>query len=325
MAHKELYCNLTSNGVPIDIVGVNVTEAYKQACARCSFETDDITSVELNDTIVVDLGYTDDHIQIFNGYVDEISISRMPGIYRVECRDIIKRAINHYIVTTDLENPWQRENISAENLVRDLLSTAGITDYSGDASSFTFGTQHPAEFNLVSSWDAVQQIVSIIAWHCYALDGTVYFKELWPVPDGVPSFTFTVGDTGDILRIEYRKSTSELRNKCICFGKDGIYAEASAESPYLPSGFYKIAIVSNELIDTQEMAQGSCDYNLALYNKLTEALHVDIEGNPHVRGRQTVHVTEPFTERDGDWFCYSVQHNLSVNNATFQTSLSLTR
>jgi len=131
MPVKELYVQVTVDGNPIEVVSVEVAEAYKQACARCSFTLAALSGVGLNSTIIVDLGYVDNHAQIFKGYVDEIGLSRMPGLYRVECRDIIKRAIEHYIVTTDLENPWQRENISAEDLVRDLLAEAGITNYSG--------------------------------------------------------------------------------------------------------------------------------------------------------------------------------------------------
>lgn len=325
MATKELYCDLTSDGNSIDIISVEVAEAYKQTCARCSFEVEDITNIILNSTIIVDLGYVGDHAQMFKGYVDEIDYSRMPGFYKVECRDILKRAIEHYIVTTDLENPWSKENIQTETLVRDLLKEAGITDYSGDVTHYTLGTNGPAEFNLISSWDAISQINAIIAWYCYAENGVVYFKDMWPVPVGAPVHTFITGDAGEIISIEYSQSTENLRNKCIAFGKDGIYAEAHAASPYLPVGFYKTAIVSNELIDTQSMAQQSCDYNLNLYNRLTETLHVEIEGDPHVRTRQTVHVTEAFTNVDSDWFVYSTRHRLATDNATYQTSLTLVK
>ena len=325
MASKPLYYSLTSDGNPIDVTSIEVAEAYKQACARCSFEVEDITNIELNSTIIADFGYVGDHAQLFKGYVDEIGYSRMPGLYRVECRDILKRAIEHYIVMPDLENPWERENIQAETLVGDLLNEAGIAAYAPDVTHFTFGTNGPAEFNLISSWDAIGQVGSIIAWYCYAEDGVVYFKETWPVPVGAPSHTFVTGDAGEIISIEYSKSTDNLRNKAICYGKDGISAEASAVSPFLPAGFYKTAIVSNQLIDTQAMAQSSCDYNLNLYNKLTETVHLEIEGNPNVRARETVRVTEAFSEVDSDWFVYSTRHRISVDNATYQVSLALVK
>lgn len=325
MASKELYCDLTSDANPIDVISIEVAEAYKQACARCSFEVESTAGIILNSTIIADFGYVGDHAQLFKGYVDEIGYSRMPGLYRVECRDILKRAIEHYIVMPDLENPWERENIQTETLVGDLLSEAGIVNYAPDVTHFTFGTNGPAEFNLISSWDAIGQLIAIIAWYCYAQNGVVYFKDMWPVPVGAPSHTFITGDAGQIINIEYSQSTDNLRNKTICYGKDGIYAEASAVSPYLPAGFYKTAIVSNQLIDTQAMAQSSCDYNLALYNKLTETVHLEIEGNPNVRARETVHVTEAFTGVDDDYFVYSARHRLSTDNATYQTSLALVK
>ena len=325
MASKELYCSLTSGGNPIDIVAVEVAEAYKQACARCSFEVESIAGIDLNSTIITDLGYVGDHAQVFKGYVDEISYSRMPGLYRVACRDILKRAIEHYIVTTDLENPWSRENIQSEDLVGALLAEAGIVNYAPDVSHYTFGTNGPAEFNLISSGDAIGQLLAILPWTCYAVNGVVYYKDIWPVPVGAPVHTFIAGDAGQIISIEYSQSTDNLRNKCIAFGADGIYADASAVSPFLPAGFYKTSIVSSELIDTQAMAQSSCDYNLTLYNKLTEALHVEIEGDQTVRARETVHVTEAFTGVDSDWFVYSARHRLDAEGATYQTSLALVR
>jgi len=132
-----------------------------------------------------------------------------------------------------------------------------------------------------------------------------------------------VGSLGNIEIIEYAFSTEELRNKVVVFGRDDIYAEASAASPHLPSGFYKTAIVSSELIDTQDMADDSATYNLELYNKLTENLRVEAEGNPLVRCRDIVGVTEPFTSMAADlWFVYAVDHDLDENGYSMSLTLS---
>lgn len=302
------------------ITGIEISETYKQPCARARLECEDLGSFGLNDYITLDIGFTTSHSVAFKGYIDTITTTRRPGLYEITARDILKRAIEHWIVTTDLENPWSRSNISAEALVRDLLAEAGITTYVGSVSNFTFGVSSPAEFQLISSWDAVEKINNILAWTCYAEDGTVYFNNTQPTP-GTPSFTLTVGDDQEIEQINYDISTENLRNKVVVFGKDGIYAEASAVSPYLPSGFYKTAIVSSELIDSQSMADDAADYNLALYNRLTETLKLDIEGNASIRARDTVTVTEPFTGVNSDWFVYSVQHR--VDESGFVTSLHL--
>jgi hypothetical protein len=91
----------------------------------------------------------------------------------------------------------------------------------------------------------------------------------------------------------------------------------------LPSGFYKTAIVSSEMIDSQDMAQDSADYNLALYNRLTETVRLDIEGNPSIRARDTITVSESFTGVSGNWFVFSATHRLDENGYT--TTLHLVR
>jgi len=284
-------------------------------------ETRDVGSFGLNDHITATAGYEGDTASIFDGYIDEINSTRRPGLYEITARDILKRAIEHWIVTTNLDEPWSRSNISAEDLVGALLNEAGITSYSGDASSFTFGVSHPAEFQLVSAWDAIERICTILAWRCYARDGTVYFKNLQPTPSGSPVAYLRVGDAGEITSINHEESTENLRNKVVVFGREGIYAEASQSSPYLPAGFYKTAIVSSDLIDTQSMAQAAADYNLALYNRLTEVVRVDIEGDAGIRARDTINVMEPFTGVKGNWFVYSCVHRVDENGFTTQLHL----
>lgn len=306
------------------IISVEITEAYKQPAARFRLEVEDVGSFGINDDITITLGYTGDTAQIFEGFIDSVTSTRRPGVYEVAGRDIIKFAIEHWIVTTNLDEPWSRSNISAENLVGDLLAEAGITDYSGSASSFTFGVSNPAEFQLISSWDAVEKICNILAWRCYAENGTVYFTNLLPEPSGSPSAYLRRGDQGQITQIGYETSTDNLRNKVVVFGREGIYAEASAESPYLPEGFYKTAVVSSELIDTQSMADDAATYNLALYNRLTEAVRLDILGDSSIRARQTVNVLEWFTGVEGDWFVYACTHRMDENGG-FTTQLRLLR
>jgi len=316
--------DLEIGGDYTDMVGVTsieVNEAYKQPCSRFRLEVYDYGSFGLNDYITIDMGFTGSSGEVFQGFIDSIGSTRRPGIYEIIGRDVIKRAIDHWIVTTDLENPWSRSNISAESLVHDLLAEAGITSYSGETSNFTFGITSPAEFQIVSSWDAIERICMIIAWRCYARDGTVYFSSIKPEPSGAPVKNLRVGDSGNITNIKYEVSTDNLRNKVVVFGKEGIYAQASAESPYLPEGFYKVAIVSSELIDRQSMADDAADYNLILYNRLTEVAQCDLLGMYDVRARDTINIIEPFTGITGDWFVYSATHRLDQNGYTTQLHL----
>ncbi len=323
MTIRTLYDDVTIGGNSVDIKQVEVSEGYKQTTATFNVELEDAAGLEVNDEVEIDIGYTDSHGVIFEGYVDNIQYNRLPGTYTLTGRDILKLAQEHYIVSTDLENPWSRNNISAEDLVEDLLAEASITSYSGAATGFTFGVQNDAEFNLMASWDAISTICRILAYNCWAENGVVYFDRVFPIPDVSASQAFTVGDSGNIIVIEYGYSTDNLRNKVVVFGLLPIYAEASIASPYLPDGFYKTAIVSSELIDSQSMADDSAAYNLDLYNKLTESARIDAPGIYTVRCRDTISITEPFTGMDEDlWFVYSITHTLGPNGYTMSISLS---
>jgi len=334
MAPKGIFTDVQINGNPVDILSLEVSEGYKQTCARFSLDTDDITGFDLNDVVTIDMGFDAAHGPIFQGYVDEITETRMPGTYSVEGRDVLKRAIEHFIVSTDIDHPWSRENIAAENLVRDLLSEAGIGAYVGAATAFTFGTSSPAEFNLMTSWDGIRLICNILAYTCFAENGVVYFKREFPVPVAPSTHSFDVGNAGDIVLIDYGYNPDNLRNKVVVFGKSGIYAERHeddtpnpwpppARKSFLPANFYKTAIVSSELIDLQSMADSSAQYNLELYNKLTEFIRLETIGDYLVRSRDTIDVTEPFTGMVADeWFIYSVSHRIDDSGYTMSLNLS---
>lgn len=330
MIHN-LYQNVVVGTDTLSPVSVDVSEGYKQTSARCSIEVDDVKNVGLNDEISIDIGYDTQHAEIFTGFVDEIVYQRDPGTYVIEGRDVLKLAIEYWLVTTNLDNPWSRSNIAAETLVYDLLNEAGVfsyATYSGDTSSYTFGTQSPAEFNLMSSWDGVNTICNIIAYNCYEKNDTVYFTRIFPTPAASRTsdeHIVTAGAGGNLVFIEYAYNTDNLRNKIVVFGRDGIYAEASQASPHLPTDFYKTAIVSSELIDTQSMADDSASYNLSLYNRLTEYSRIDVIGNPYVRAYDTVEVTETETGMSSElWFVYSASHRFSINSG-YTMGLSLSK
>lgn len=326
MASKNIYKNVRIGNVEYDPISVEVTEGYQQVTSRCTIELEDISGINLNERITIDIGYEDSHGVVFIGYVNNIETTRPLATHTISGQDILKYAIETWLVSTNIEEPWGRRNIAAENLVRDLLAEAGITEFSGDTTSFTFGVQNNAEFNLMSVWDAIRLICNILAYNCWARDDEVYFYRVlpYPSPGSNINHSITVGDGGTIITSYYGYSTEELRNRVVVFGKNGIRAEAKEDSPYLPSGFYKTAIVSSELIDSQGMANDSAHYNLNLYNKLTENMRVETEGDHRFRIHDIIGVSEPFLGKENEkWFLYAVTHR--IGNDGFTSTLTLTR
>lgn len=315
---RELDYLVTVNGLTQEIEGASVDMGYRSSVSTASFTVNSASTDWLGDPVSIYLGYDGNPVQVFQGYINDISWSRMPGTYEISCGDILQRAEKHFIVTNNLDSPWSRRNIAAEDLVGDLLEEAGITNYQGETSGFTFGVSSAVEFNVVSVLDAIGQLNHILFYVIYAdFTGKVWWKRVPPEPSGTPVKTLD-----KFISLSYTYGTKDLRNKVVVFGKTGINAEASASSPYLPADFYQTAIVSSALIDQQSMADSAASYNLDKYNKLTEELKVEIEGDPSLQVRDTVHITDSRTGLDNDWFVYSVKHSF---DEVFTTSLYLRR
>lgn len=303
MIHTIDY-SLTVDGNAIEVTEIGFSDGYKTPVAKLSFQTDDAGVSWLGKEVVCSLTNESNTREIFTGYVEDVNHSRFPEVFEVSCGNILLKARNHWIIQDNIESFWERSNIAAYTLIHDLLAEAGITDYSGDVLGFTFGTSSPVQFNLLAVMDAIDQINNILATTIYMDGSTVRWAQIFPTPSGSPVLTLT-----EFINISKTVQTRNLRNKVVVFGKDGIHAEASVSSPYLPDGFYQSAIVSSELIDSQSMADASVDYNLELYNKLGQELRIDIEGNPSLKVMDTVHVTHAPLGLDEDWFVYSVAHN----------------
>lgn len=297
----------------VEAESIEIVEGYNQPTDRCVIITDDYGGLSLGDTIEVSIGFDSSNGKVFEGIISNISSERLPGKHTIEAENILVRATEHMIVSTDLDNPFQRWNITAEDLVEDLLNEAGITDYAGGVTGFTFATgEIPVEFQLTFAWDAIQQVANVVAWHIYAdQNGQVHFEDIDPAPSGSPVATYTTGAAGNLVVVRRSTSTDNLRNKVMVFGYPPITASDSAVSPYLPAGFYKTAIVSSSLIDTQTMADTTASYNLSKWNKLTEVMHVEAVGDYQRHARQTVTVTETFSGASGDWFILDITHSLS--------------
>lgn len=322
MTTRRLSYSIALNGNPVtDLTECTVDEGFNQSSARFSMVMRTLPGCVVNDSVSITLGYVTGTALIFTGYIDDIQPANPPGLTTVTGRDDLKRASEHLLVPPNSEDPaFKRTNISAEALVQDLLAECGLTNYGSDASGYTF---LEPEFSLEFVYGAIEQICSILQWHCYAdTSGKVWFRDIKPVPVGGAVATFNTGVGGNLTMVNYRQSDDDLRNKVVVFGKEDIYAEASAASPYVPGGYYKTAVVASPLIDSQGMADGAAAFNLAAWNKLTEVVEAEAEGNPNVHVRDTVLVQDTFTGRNENWFVYNCSHRFSKD---YRLGLTLMR
>ena len=318
---SKLFAAVT-NTSNLDSIIVNTAHTAATSTAIINAKN---TSLNLGDAIAVDLGYDTDHAQIFSGFVKQVEKRAPDNTYTITAHDVLIRAIDYFIASSNPEEPFSRRNIRAEFLVRDLLELAGLTNYIYDATFFTFAVSSVAEVNLVSSYDYCKNIADLLTWHLFAdQSGFVHFENRKPhvmlagspesqQPGFVADTPIATITDPQILNITHMISERDLRNRVVVYGSTGIYAEASESSPYLPSGFYKTAVLATPLIDRQNIAQDSADYNLALFNRLTEQVSMGILGNWRYTARNVLTINESILGFNKDMYILIAEHNWSKN------------
>lgn len=311
----------TVNGFS-NILSINVSDNHGAATSTATI-TSESTSVTVGDIIDVYLGYQETGtVRVFMGYVKSIEEQLPEHKVTVTAQNVLVRALDYFIVSSNPNTPFTRQNISAEALVGDLLGLAGITSYQHGTSNFTLATQAPVEINLVGCYDYCKFIADIIAWHIYAdNNGVVHFEERPPFPQTSDVPIASISESG-MLQVQYSISDVDLRNRVVVYGAGDIFSEAKAASPYLPAGFYKsMAVSAPTVIDTQSMADDAAQWNLAQVNRLTKRMSISIPGDPNLEARKVVSVSSSISGASGNWYIYGIEHSFSRDG--FITSVDL--
>jgi hypothetical protein len=321
MANK-LYATCTSTS---GIISVSYSDSHVSATSTATVVAI-TTSLDIGDSVTVYIGYVGDNFKAITGYVKNLEYKEPEREYTISIANVLIRAVDFFIASSDPENPFSRQNISAEDLIGDLLELSGITNYSPESTSFTFAINNPVEVNLTGCYDYCHFLANIIAFTLYADNsGVVHLINRRPYPVGAEAADYDFSaDAINIIEVTYQKSDHDLRNKVIVYGTGGIHAEASASSPYLPAGFYRTVVVAAPgVIDSQSMAQQSCNYNLEILNRLTEKVTITMEGMTGVVPRTIATIDIPTLGISGNWYVYSIQHDWS--KAGYLTSVECRR
>lgn len=312
-----------------DVNSISVTESYKATMSQAIIGCKKFDG-SLGDNISFNIGFSGDSGSVFYGYVRGIETSLPDGTTRVTLEDELSKATEYFMASVDPQDPFSRTSILTEDLVEDILNEAQITNFNANVPlSVTWGTKGEVEFNLVTAWQAASSIVDALAWHMYAgRSSTVYLRNRPPYWVSGDSADFTWNLTTDnLLSVSYTRSTDKLRNRIVVYGQEGVSATASDTSPYLPGGFYKTGVIATQLIDSSTQAQAAADNNLALMNRLTESVMLEIEGDYEIAPRKFVVLTITDSEiglaLSGNWFIYQVEH--SVDKSGYKCNVVLTR
>lgn len=309
MAISKLSASVTNT---TGILSIVVTDSHNSPTSTAQITAVN-TGLSIGDSIHVVMGYVGDTFTAFTGYVKEIEVKEPEMFYTITAANVMIRAVDFFIASSTPTNPFKRSNISAEDLIEDILRLSGLTSFSMSATSFTFAVHNPVEVNLTSAFDYARFLADIIAFNLYADNsGTVKLRNRRPYPVGGDTSVATFGET-DVLNVDYNVSDRDLRNKVIVYGSGDIHATASAVSPYLPAGFYRSVVVAAPgVIDTQSMASKSASYNLALLNKLTYRLSLSVIGTTGIFARSCVTVNLPDIGLNNEkFYIFGMEHNWS--------------
>lgn len=303
---KVLYHNIA--GVT-GLSSISIMESYNAAMSVANIECES-TTLSLGDSISFSAGFSSDYGKMFTGYVRKIEQSLPDYKTLIICEDELAKATDYFIAADDQEKPFERKNILTQDLVEDILNLAQITSFTYSVPlSVTWGTgSKGVQFNLTTAYQAARTIADALAWSIYAdRDGVVHLANVNPywTSESI-DFTWTLAST-NIESISHERSTENLRNRVVVYGVTGVQASASVSSAYLPAGFYKTSVIATSIIDSNSQAQQVADLNLTRFNRLTERVLVEIEGNHAVEPRKFATVTETYTNTSGNWFIYQVE------------------
>lgn len=320
------------------IEAVNVSTQHQQSVATATIKCLGTTK-DIGDQVNIDLGYVGNHGHIFKGYVKQIERVSPNGEYQITCHDVMSRAVDYFFVPDNPDAPFRRSNISAEDLIEDVLRESGLTSFDFDSTSFTFAVTAGvyAEVKLISAYDYANGISDVIAWHMWAdpATGTIKLKNRKPywMAAGSPEAsqpgytadtalkTITDGAGGTIINARYFTHERDLRNRVVVHGAPGTSATATASSPYLPAGYYKSAALYWPILDSQSMADKAASYNLSLLNRLSIGLEATIVGDYQLVAHNALHATVSTISVDDDFYIYYAEHNWSAKGYT--TTLDL--
>jgi len=335
---KVLYATATGCS---NIESITVTDNHQATTSTAVVQCVNKT-VDIGDQMVVSLGYVGDNGVVFRGYVKQIEQAVPDDVYTVTAHNVLIRAVDYFIASTNPENPITYNRIKAERLVQNLMNLAGLTSFSAGNTYFTFGINYPVEVNLVSAYDFSKMVADLLAWGLWAdRNGTVNFYNRKPYPmDGLSGQPGDVADTPlktitDTSIIDFSPALDEkdLRNRVVVYGSEGVFAQASSATSYnprtgsmeqiLPNGFYKTAAAASQWIDSQSMAQNAANYNLALYNRLADIGNLTVLGDHDLDTREVITVNSTEAGINASYYIFFVEHSWSSKGYT--TSMQLRR
>jgi hypothetical protein len=325
-----------------NIISASVVESHGSPTAVATIEAES-TTLEIGDEISVVMGDEVSSGSVFTGYVKQIEAKSPFTSVSITANDKMTRAVDYFVAPSDPNNTYKRSAIQTETLIVDLMAMAGLSSIDCDTTYFQLASTGELEVNLVSVYDYCKGLSDLLTWTLWCdRDGVIHFRNRKPflmygtsgqVGDNVADSVDPLKPedsifSAEVINLSSKVDEKNLRNRIVVYGS-GCQAEASLASPYLPGGFYKTAVVGAQLmLDTQAGCQQTADYNLQLYNRLTNSASCVVAGKNYqwkLQAREVtslvVHDKYPAIADNTMYYIYSAEHTFS--SAGYTTTLDL--
>lgn len=215
------------------------------------------------------------------------------------------------------ENYVGNEGVKAEAVVQWMLHMAGLaegTQIQVKPTNFLIGDITPAEFSMSSIYESITQIADLIGWRIYGDEGgVVRFEQR---PRNASSYTaaeFTKsGNNSQILSLNVSRTVSDIRNFIEIRGHDNVKAIRRASNPYIGTKPYQGVLISDDLIDTQEMAEYMAARVLNDLNRIKEQVALETVGNPLVYEGASIRIQS--REVNNTYLVQTISHKMSTDN-----------
>ena len=203
-----------TNHYDVQVLDSSVDFSFGQYCANCTLSIispkSQITGYPVifkpMDRVVVRQGYnkTSTFRNTFFGFVDRVTLTNPPNVQMLECRDIIKLAVNQYIIEADEYVYWAETDDQGrggqssgdrqvEAIIGDFLEDSGIpTNYHNlDTTNITIGSNSKASFVYETALDAINRLCNTIQYRLWAdPTGRVQLRDIRPYASITPKVTY---------------------------------------------------------------------------------------------------------------------------------------
>lgn len=274
----------------------------------------------------IKLGYGADQQQVFEGYLDELTMSSYPGSITFVARDLSKKALDQMVQWTSGNMTYYGISYleqTPEYIFRDLAIKAGWADANIHTEVSGISIK---EIKFVQEMyaDAFQRLIELCGfeWFCDEI-GDLYFRKAVE-PDPSAAYVFTEGV--DIFSLDYTISDRELYSRVIVVSQteaneDGESSTVWASVDWSAATYYKLPtqkvlyIQATDLASTTEQCLELANRACAAINPKPRQVTFVAVGNPYLQIGDCIQVIESTSTISEIYRIFALTHNMEAEGS----------